>query len=70
MAVIKLESGSTVGAGKFIRVLRDNGKRIGRIYYRDGVYRFHAREGENFGGVRLEHTDLEKLMTAIRMRYL
>ena len=69
MAVIKLESGSTVGAGEFIRVLCD-GVRIGRIYRTDAVYRFHTREGGNLEGSRLEHADLEKLMTTIRMRYL
>ena len=66
--MIRFETGRTLGAGELICVLRD-GIRIGRISYRDGVHRFHARQGVSLETPQLEDANLENLMDAIRKEF-
>ena len=59
---------STLGAGSFIRVLRD-GLPFGRIYHTVGDYRFYTGEEEKLGGADLHDDDLERLKAEIVSRY-
>jgi hypothetical protein len=59
---------STLGAGSFIRVLRD-GLPFGRIYHTVGDYRFYTGEEEKLGGADLHDDDLDRLKTEIVSRY-
>jgi hypothetical protein len=59
---------STLGAGSFIRVLRD-GLPFGRIYHTVGDYRFYTGEEEKLGGADLHDDDLDRLKVEIVSRY-
>jgi hypothetical protein len=56
---------TTRGLGSFVQVLR-NGRRLGRIFHADGVYRFYVGEEPKLGGADLQDTVLERLKDKIR----
>jgi hypothetical protein len=65
---ITVRDDSALGLGSFVQVLR-NGRRLGRIFHTDGVYRFYMGEESKLGGADLQDEGLERLKDKILTRY-